>query len=157
MGGIWVQLLGSQGARACVILVLRECIIYTPAVSLVLPAFDDTGFLGFPSRQVVYPPASIVPSWVTASRFISGSSEVDIKPTTISSLILFRVFLSFLFSWPPSDILPLNAAYLLLNNNNIYWKAKEAWYTIVSHHYQFWDTHFHPLLSWHRVRLLTYS
>ena len=31
-----------------------------PAVSLVLPAFDDTGSLGSPLRQVVYPPGSIV-------------------------------------------------------------------------------------------------
>ena len=34
---------GSQGAYAHVILILRECIGNAPAVSLVLPAFDDTG------------------------------------------------------------------------------------------------------------------
>ena len=30
--------------------------VNVPVVSLVLPAFDDTGSLGFPLRQVVYPP-----------------------------------------------------------------------------------------------------
>ena len=44
--------------RARVILVLRECIWNVPAVSLVLPAFDDTDSLGFPSRWVVYLPGS---------------------------------------------------------------------------------------------------
>ena len=53
VGGVWVQLLGVQGA--CIILVLRECIWNAAAVSLVLPAFDDTGSLSSP-YQVVYPP-----------------------------------------------------------------------------------------------------
>ena len=56
LGGVWVQLLGGQGARARVILVLRECIWNAPAVSLVLPVFDDAGTLGSPQRQVIYPP-----------------------------------------------------------------------------------------------------
>ena len=47
VGGVWVQLYGSQGARDHVIFVLRECILKAPAVSLVLPGFDDTGPLGF--------------------------------------------------------------------------------------------------------------
>ena len=42
-GGVWVYLLGDQGAGARVILVLRECIWNAPAVLLVHPAFDDTG------------------------------------------------------------------------------------------------------------------
>ena len=46
----------GQGARTLIILVLRECIRNAPAVSLVLPAFDDTGSMGSPLRQVVYPP-----------------------------------------------------------------------------------------------------
>ena len=54
-GGIWVQLLGFQGARARVILVLRKCIWNEPAVSLVLLAFDYTYSQGSPPRQVVYP------------------------------------------------------------------------------------------------------
>ena len=41
---------------ARVILVLGECNWNTSAVSLILPAFDDTGSLGSPLRQVVYPP-----------------------------------------------------------------------------------------------------
>ena len=56
VGGVWVQMLGDLGARVRVILVLRECTWIAPAVSLVLPAFDDTGSLGSPPRQVVYPP-----------------------------------------------------------------------------------------------------
>ena len=61
VGGVWVQLLGGQGARTRVILVLRECIWNAPAVSLVLPAFDDTGSLGFPPRHVIYPHDYMVP------------------------------------------------------------------------------------------------
>ena len=55
VGGLWVQLLEGQGARAHVIVVLRECIWNASAVLLVLPAFDDTGSLGSPPRQMVYP------------------------------------------------------------------------------------------------------
>ena len=61
VGGVWVQLLGGQKARSRVILVLCECIRNTAAVSLVLPAIDDSGSLGSPPRQGVYPPASMVP------------------------------------------------------------------------------------------------
>ena len=46
----------SQGTRAHVIFVLRECIWNRPAVSLVLPAYDGTGSLSSPPRQVVYTP-----------------------------------------------------------------------------------------------------
>ena len=56
MGGDWVQLLGGQGARTRVFLVIRECIWNAPAISLVLSAFDDISSLGAPPRQVVYPP-----------------------------------------------------------------------------------------------------
>ena len=55
MEGVWVQLLWGREARARVILVLRECIWNVPRVSLVLPAFDFTGSLGFPPHRVVYP------------------------------------------------------------------------------------------------------
>ena len=47
---------------------------------------------------------------MTASRFLEGNMEAELKPTTFSSLLPFRVFLSFLFSWPPSDIVPLSGA-----------------------------------------------
>ena len=70
VGGVWVQLLGGQVARARVVLVLRESIWNTPRVSLVSSAFSDTGSLGSTPRQVVYPPASMVPPWVTASIFL---------------------------------------------------------------------------------------
>ena len=61
MGEVWVQLLRGEGTCARVTLVLRECFWNAPAVSLILPAFDDTGFLGSPPRQVVSPHGSIVP------------------------------------------------------------------------------------------------
>ena len=57
------------------------------AVSLFLPAFDDTGSIGSSPRRVAY-----------TSRFLAGNMEAELKPTTISSLLLFYVFLSFLFS-----------------------------------------------------------
>ena len=50
-GGSLGSIVGGSGARARVILVLRECIWNAPAMSLVLPAFDDTGSLGSPLRQ----------------------------------------------------------------------------------------------------------
>ena len=89
---------GDQGAHAHAILVLCECIWNAPTVSFVLPAFDDTGFLGSPPHQVVYPTSQIVPPWVTASRFLSGNREAELKSTNFSSLLLFCDFLSFLFS-----------------------------------------------------------
>ena len=58
MGRVWVRLLGIQGPRARVILVLRECMWNVPEVSIVLPAFNDTGSLVYPPRQVIYPPGS---------------------------------------------------------------------------------------------------
>ena len=64
---------GGQGARVCVILVLRECIWKTPAVSLVLSAFDDT----VSPSWVLHVSWSIpmVPPWVTASRFLVRNTE----------------------------------------------------------------------------------
>ena len=90
-------MLGVQGVRARV-LVLRECIWIATAVSLVLPPFDDIGSPGSPPRQVVYPSVSMVPPCVTVFCFLAGNREAELKPTTFSSLILFCVFLSFLFS-----------------------------------------------------------
>ena len=87
-----------------VILVLRECIGNAPAVSLFLRAFDDTGSQGYPPRRVVYRP--VVSTLGTASRFLAGNREVEFKPTILSSLLLFRVFLSILLSRLPSDIAP---------------------------------------------------
>ena len=88
---------GSRG-RARVILVLCECIWNVPTVSLVLPPFDDTGSLGSPPHQVVYPAGFMVSPWATASCFLAGNREAPLKSTTFSSLLLYRVFLSFLFS-----------------------------------------------------------
>ena len=95
VGGVWVQLLGSEGFRARVILVLHERIWNAPAgVSLVLPAFNTTGSLG--SLRVMWS-ISLVPR-VTTSRFLAGNREAELKPASFSSLLLFRVFLSLRFS-----------------------------------------------------------
>ena len=60
MGESGFKFMGVKGPRARVSLVLRECIWNAAAVSLILPDFDDTGFLGFPPRQVVYTPGSVL-------------------------------------------------------------------------------------------------
>ena len=54
---------------------------------------DDTGSLSSPPRQVVFPPRSMVPPWMIASRFLVGNRKADLNPTTFSSLLLFRIFL----------------------------------------------------------------
>ena len=77
-----VQLLGGEGANDRVILVLRECIWNTPAVSIVLSAS-----LGSPPRGGLSP-------WVNATRFLAGNREAELKPTTFSSLLLLHFFLS---------------------------------------------------------------
>ena len=109
MGGVWIQLLETQGARAPAILVLRECIWNASVVSLILPPFHDTGSLGSPSRQIVYPPGFMVPPWVNASYFLSENREAELKPTPSSSLqFSFFSFFSYLFSFSKqSDIVSL--------------------------------------------------
>ena len=94
----------GQVTRARVILALRECSCNTPAVLLVLPAFDFIDSLGYPPHRWVYPLS--VSTLVTASRFLAGNSEADLNSTTFYSLLLFSSFLSFLFSFPPSDVAP---------------------------------------------------
>ena len=88
----------KSGGRARVILIICESNWNAPAFSLVLLAFDITGSLVSPPRQVVWsvPLGSIVPPWVTASLFLAGKREAELKPTTFSSL-LFCFFLSFIF------------------------------------------------------------
>ena len=46
---------GGEVTRARIILVLRECIWNSFAISLVIPAFGDTDSLCFPPRRVVFP------------------------------------------------------------------------------------------------------
>ena len=53
------------------------------------PSLDDTGSLGSPLHRVVYPPGSMVPTWVTVSRFFAGNREAELKPTTFSSFLIF--------------------------------------------------------------------
>ena len=95
---------GGEGARALIILVLHECTWNAAAVSLVLPAFDDTGSIGSPPHHMVYPPGSMVPLWVTASYFLAGNREAELNLTTLSSLLLFRVFFFPLLLPPPPNL-----------------------------------------------------
>ena len=96
MEGVWVHWLGGQGFLDRVILIVRGYIWNALVVLLVLPPFGDTGSLGYPLHRVVYCPS--VSSLVIQSRLLEGNRETELKPTTLSSLLLLRVFLSFLFS-----------------------------------------------------------
>ena len=75
-----------MGPRVCVFLVLCDCIWNAPASLIV---FDDTGSLGYPPSVLTV---------VTASRFLAGNRETELKPSIFYSLLLFHVFLYFLFS-----------------------------------------------------------
>ena len=62
---------------------------------------------GHLSRKVVY--RTSVSILVTASRFLAGNNEAELKPTTFSSILLFIVFLFSLSLLPlllPSDTAP---------------------------------------------------
>ena len=97
MEGVWVHWVGVRWHRDRVILVVREFIWNAFVVLLVLSTFDDTGSLGYPSRRVVYRPS--VSTLVTASHVLAGNMEAELKSATFSSLLLFNVFLSSLFSF----------------------------------------------------------
>ena len=76
-------------SRACVILVLCECIYNEPAVSPVLP--DLTIPVPWVLLRVGWS-ILLVPPWVTSSRFLVGIGRLS-----LNILLLFYVFLSFLF------------------------------------------------------------
>ena len=88
-----------MGWGPALVIVLRECIWNTPVVLLFFQAFDDTGSLGSPPRQVGYPPGSMVSPWVTASSSLAGNREAELKPNTFSPLLL-----SYLSTSDPSAI-----------------------------------------------------
>ena len=90
-------MLGGSGVRACVVLVLLVYIWNASGVSLVLPTFDDTGSLGFSRRQMVRPNGSMVPPSVTASRFLVGNREAQLKSITSSSRLIFCDFFTRVF------------------------------------------------------------
>ena len=112
-GGVWAQLLGGQGACARVILFFCECIWNAVAVSLVTPAFDGT--VSWVLLRVGWS-IPLVPPWVTASRFLAGNREAELKPTTFSSLLLFHVFQSFLLTPQRYSTFDWCLLGLLLNN-----------------------------------------
>ena len=114
--GVWVQLLWGHGARAR-ILVLREYIWNALTVLL------SSQPLTIPAPQVflrVGWSILLVPPWVTASRFLAGNRVAELQPTTFSSLLLFRVFLSFLTPQRYSTCEGCLLRLLLNNNNNFY-------------------------------------
>ena len=75
----------GQGTRAGVIFVLRECIWNAPLLSLVLPAFDNTGSLGSLPCRVIYPLGSTLGGCLLLPP--AGNREVELKPTPFSSLL----------------------------------------------------------------------
>ena len=89
------SIVGAQGDRARVILVLRKYTWNARAVSLVLPASNATGSLGSPPRRVVYSPVFMVPPWVTVSRFHAGNKKAELKSTSFSSLLTSQRYSTF--------------------------------------------------------------
>ena len=65
---------------------------------LLLPEFDYTGSLGF--LRVRWSLSPFVLPWVTTSRFLMQNRETELKLITFTSLLLFRLFSSSLFSLP---------------------------------------------------------
>ena len=95
-----------------------------------------TDSLGFPLRHFVDP---LLPPWVTTSGFLVGNREHELKSTTFSSLLFFLVFLSFLFSWPPSDIAPMSAAcwgysLIMMNDDLPEWVKKTTLLLFINNH-----------------------
>ena len=82
-------MLGGLGTLAHVFLALCECIWNAPMILLVLPTFGNAGSLGSPPCQVVYPPGSMFPPWMTVSHFLVVNRKAELKPITFSSLLLF--------------------------------------------------------------------
>ena len=72
------------------------------------PSIWQYWLLGFSFTSGGLSPGSMFLPWVTAFHFLAGNREAGIKPTTFSSLLLLHVFLSFLFSWISSYIVPHN-------------------------------------------------
>ena len=69
----------------------------------------------------------LVPPWVTASCFLAGNKEAELKPSIFSSLLFFHV-LSFLFSGTPADIVTLIAACCTSVHLR---RRREAWLAIL--------------------------
>ena len=72
-----------------------------------------------------------------------GNREAELKSTTFSSLLLFRGFLSFLFSWPSSDVVPFSVACWCYSMT----LASHGLYTILR------DSPTHSFLSCDRLRI----
>ena len=66
-------------------------------VFLLVPAFDDTGSLVILDIGWSIP---VVFTLVTASYFLAGNREAELKYITFFLPLLFHVFLSFLFFYP---------------------------------------------------------
>ena len=109
MGGVWVQLLGGHGSA----LVSFLFYVNVPGNLECARGLDRPlslwryRFPGFSTASGGLSPC--------LNGFLTGNTEAELKPATFSSPLLF---LSFLFSWPHSDIGPLSAACFINDNNN---------------------------------------
>ena len=117
MEGSLGSIFGGQWAHARVILVLRKCIWNARMVSLVLPAFDGTRSLGFPTRRVVYSPGSTLND---CPLFPCGEYGTWSKTHQFLFTPTFPCFLIFPLLLNPQRYNTLECCLLglLLNNNN---------------------------------------
>ena len=95
-GGSLGSFTGHEGVCNHVTLVIRESIWNALVFLLGLPTFVDTGALGFHPRWELYHQSSS--TVVTSFFFLAENREDVLKPTIFSLLLIFRFFLSFLFS-----------------------------------------------------------
>ena len=92
--------LSSGGPRSCYF-----CFMWVSRMCKRFRFFSQP--LTRPTFWLLHP---VVPLWVNVSLFLVGNRETELKPTICSSFLLFRIFLSFLFSWPSRDRVPLSTA-----------------------------------------------
>ena len=101
-----VHLMWGQEVRDRVILVVHKCIWNALVVLLgpPSPTFNNSGSLDYLQCWVAY--HQLCSNLVPASRFFPGNREAELNPSTFSSVLLLGVFLHFLFSRLPADIVP---------------------------------------------------
>ena len=96
-------LAGNLGLILGTILFIRECILRRPRRRLYSQLLTIlTPWVLLRVRWSI----SVVSTLVTASRFLTWNREAEVNFTNSSSLLLFNIFLSFLFFYLLSDIVP---------------------------------------------------
>ena len=78
VGGVWVQLLGGQGTSARVILLYVNVSGMRPRSRLSSQPLTKPTLWAIPASGGLSP---LVPPSVTASRFLAGNREAELKPT----------------------------------------------------------------------------